>query len=288
MQGGLLNWFWLSPQDMKKLPAIENVCNKLHQQYFPDSQRKPKYEVFYPLLRYGLIEFYGGNSFCLSPSTAIFNDQCIALINVPDRFLNIKVAPILETNLGIFVYPFTAGLLSSIKEVGIATMRYDLASILKRLPSLDSLVNSWKDDTVHETSNFQFFTDRHKWSTDGNAPLVGVYRKSNAVYSAQGVKVSGNKWKVIPTRAEHVDSFNIAILWKQVKNTESLGVKFQPVKQQLFIENIFFPIILERLFFLNTILQPSGNGCQFKRIYTATSIEYKLLNRYLSGQIKTL
>ena len=51
LQEGLLKWFWLTPLETKRLPAIENICNKLYEQYFPERLKNAKYEVFHPDIR---------------------------------------------------------------------------------------------------------------------------------------------------------------------------------------------------------------------------------------------
>lgn len=288
LQEGLLNWFWLSPLETKRLPAIENICNKLYEQYFPERLKAAKYEIFYPLLKYGLIEFYGDNSYALSPSSGVFNDDLIALINIPEILLN-KVEPcIFEYKFGIKLYRNSGELLSFLDENKIPSSKYNLRGILKQIPSLDSIVNLWKDDSVNDVSNYFYLTKSSSWATNNIAPMKGVYKKTQELYSQRGVKVSENKWKRLPSRGDNIDAFNIAILWKQIQNDENVGVKFQVSRNIVLIENIFLPVVIERLLFLNTILQPINSIEVFKRQYIINRKEFEILNKLLGNKIQLI
>ena len=288
LQEGLLKWFWLTPLETKRLPAIENICNKLYEQYFPERLKNAKYEVFHPLLKYGLVEFYGDNNYALSPSSVIFSADFTALINIPEKLLGIIAPPHFESKLGIDVYPNSTALMSLINASKIPTTKYDLRLTLRQLPSLDYIVNSWKDDTINDFSNFHYWTKSNSWSANYIPATKGIYKKTQELYSQRGVKLSENKWKKIPLRNDNIDAFNIAILWKQIQNNENLGVKFQASSNIIFIENIFFPILIERLLFLNTILQPLSYVEVFKRQYKISKREFEILNRLLGNKIELI
>ena len=106
IQKGLLDWLWLEPNLLRPLSNIENVCIKLYEQYFPNqNSRNAKYQVFYPLLKYGRIEFYGNKNFGLSPSCALMTNKRVLFSNIPLNFrrnLNADTDYI-NLNLGIEV-----------------------------------------------------------------------------------------------------------------------------------------------------------------------------------------
>jgi hypothetical protein len=279
LQEGLLNWFWLTPVEAKRLSAIENVCMKLYDQYFPEKVKNAKYEVFFPLIKYGLIEFYADNYFALSPSSVIFNKNFVVSINVPDQILK-EFQPLNhKAQLGIKCFHRSAEIFTVINDNEIPTSEYNLSKILKHIPILNSILNSWKDDVVGDISNFH-------WS-GGSEVKKGVYKKTQESYSQRGVRLSEGTWKKIPSREDNIDGYNLAMLWQQIQNGDRLGIEYRPASNTMVVKNIFFPIVIERLLFFNTILHPINGVDAFSRQYTIGDREVGILNKFLSHKIET-
>src|SRR5687768_15783123 len=90
LQTGLWQWFSLTPDDYRSYQAIDAICNRLYEQHHPDtSPKEARYQIFYPLIRYGIIEFYGNNQFALSPTTILESEASVLFLHVPNVALEL-------------------------------------------------------------------------------------------------------------------------------------------------------------------------------------------------------
>lgn len=288
LQKGLLDWFWLDSNQLKAYSSIENTSIKLFEQYFPNLDViKAKYEIFYPLLKYGVLEFYGNKKFGLSPSSALFTDTHILLINIPLNRKNSHhtLYDYCNSNLGIEVLKNSPTSIADLKKLNIPHSKFILSMCLIRIASFESIIYNWVDDKVIDSNNFYLFNDNYKWIKSKFNYKKGVYKKSSENYAQRVVKLSEYNWKIIPSRDYNIDAFNIAVIYSQIQNNWDIGLKYYEMENKLVISNNYFPIIIERLLFINTLLELNENINVFNRQYFIKKTDFNILNKLFAYKI---
>jgi hypothetical protein len=290
LQKGILDWFWLTPDEAKSLTAVENVCNKLYSQFLPNKPSKnAKYEIFFPLVRYGVIEFYSNNSYRLSPSCFLYSNKYILSCNCSNQKIGeTAFDSAFIRGLGLDLYQNRSDYLSAFSKGNISLSAYSLINMLKGARSFRTILDNWTDCSVIETKGFLYFTNHYSWIFPKKQLLSGIYKKSKEVYSQRVVMINELAWKNIPNRAENIDAFNIACIWAHIENNWSLGILYDSKQFKLSIKNIFFPIILERQLFLNTLLEGAFNFNYYNRQYYIREREFLILNKLFSDKIPVI
>ncbi len=288
LQKGLLSWFWLDPNQIKKYNVIENICVKLYQQYYYDQNpQKAKYEIFHPLIKFGVLEFYGDKSYGLSPSCALYSNSSILLINVPLEILqsNTYTFTYNNPNLGIIVIKNSAKAIFELSNFSIPVSNFILSNSLKKLSSFKSIINGWIDDTVLNSKTFDLFNENFKWAKNEFKYKSNLYKKSSESYAQRTIKTSNDKWKIVPSRDSNIDAFNLAVIWNQLQNNWPLEIKYIEKENKIIITNNFFPLIIERLLFINTLLQFDNGVNVFKREYFINKSDFNILNKQFENKI---
>jgi hypothetical protein len=285
MQNGLLQWFWLNPLEQKKLIAIENICNKLYTQYFTETNiKKSKYEIFHPLLRYGVIEFYGKNTYSLSPTSVLFLDDLFLLVNFPEGLdIKNKVDSALDTGIGILVFEKNSKNSSIISEYSVPMLEFSASILLKQFVTINLMVQSWNNYEIFESENFSYF-DSQSWTKKKNDPRNGVYRTFDEAYSPKLLRISTDVWKQIPLE-NNLDAFRIAVLWGQIENNKPIEISYFRDSCKLKVGNIYFPILFERLLVLNSLLHGMPMDSIRSHEYFLSEKEFSLLNALLKNKI---
>jgi hypothetical protein len=286
LQEGLIHWFSLDPASLKSLRNIENICTNLFQQYFPlEKPERAKYKIFYPLIKYGIIEFYGNNSFALSPSCALHNNELVLFINVSTLDSIEKDSESYNTNYSsLKLYKNTEDKFSLLNRMTIPYNKFLLSKSLLIFPSIKSIINSWTDEVIHNSNDHYFLNANNKWVPCTYPLPIGVHRKSKEVYSQRILKLAG-KWKCIPSRENNIDAFNYAVVWGQIQNGWDTGINYFPLNDTLVVHNTFFPIILERLLYINTLLESKPQIEMSNRQYFINQKDFKLLNALFENKI---
>lgn len=295
LQKGLLSWFWFEPEDYKSFSSIDNICINLYKQHLPEEyypekpSKNAKYEMLSPLIRYGLIEFYGNNKYRLSPSCALHSNSHIIFCNIP-VLLQQKVNDlcIYNNELGIQVYKKSNAVVTFLKERVVPHSKFVLFDFLKAVSSFEKIINAWNDETVIDSNGYSFFCSNNTWSNNVLKPSKGLFKKSDEVYAQRVCKISGNKWKCIPSRESNIDGFNIAVIWGQIQNNWDIKIKYYVNESKLVVKNIFFPLVIERLLFLNTLLEGEYEFDFLKGQYFIRQKDFNILNKIFDNKIEVI
>ncbi|MEJ7736325.1 MAG: hypothetical protein WKF97_02765 [Chitinophagaceae bacterium] len=289
LQQGLLYWFRMNGSESKSYTAIENTCINICRPYFPmetnsgEIARFAKHNIFFPLFRLGAIEFYGDGKYAMAPTSCLCNKKYVIGCNMPHRIkeeYNLELVH--DTLRGIEIYRRSTRLLEFICTEGISHSEYLFSAIFGKIPSLDTLVNFWEDDVSIDASGYQMLVSGDGWRRPTEPVNIGVFRKSDKVYSQRLAKISNYQWKLIPSRASNPDALNIASMWAEPGNIS--GVVFNSSDLLLRIKNNMFPLLIERILAINSLM----HGCQLdsQRQYHLTAGEFNMLNRILGNKIE--
>lgn len=288
LQKGLWQWFALDPVNSRSFTAVNAVCTQLYSQYRPDQPGKnARYHLLYPLLRYGIIEFYGDNRLALSPTAILEGDHGVLFLHVP----GVESALAKETPLfsltGLSVYTKSGAVRSFLKETGIPASTFRLRESLGRFPALDTVVKEWPETTLLDLERCYHFNDANSWELV--TPVKkGIYKRSAEPYVQKMLLLGSDQWKVVPKPEQHIDAFSIAWLWSQLQNGRTVEITYLP-KTQLLIVNIpFFPLLIERLLFVHTLLNKKDLIDPLKRQYFMTPDEFKTLNHLFQNRITVI
>jgi hypothetical protein len=286
MQKGLLQWFHYQEDREITFNRIENICIRLHEQYFSYKPLKnAKYDIFYPLLRYGVIEFYGDNKFGLSPTSVLKNSTNCLGFNLTTDVL----AELIDVNL-VEIFPFIYLFNNDTKAKKVLQMHnincltFDLSLLLQQIQPINKIVLSWQEQSVSDQNGFEYFNSKKTWSNQFNQETIGLFRTTNEAFARRLLKIDTYKWVNVSDRSSHIDSLNLAVCWSIVNNNQDLGITYQPSDFRLKIRNIYFPILIERLLFFNHCL---NIGDFANKNYYLQAKNLKLLNKIFNNKIKT-
>jgi hypothetical protein len=286
MQKGLLQWFHYQEDREITFSRIENICIKLYEQYFPDKPIKnAKYDIFYPLLRYGLIEFYGYNKFGLSPTSILRNSTNCLGFNLTTDVLT----ELIDVNL-VEIFPFVY-LFNNDKKAkkvleihNINCTAFDLSLLLQQIQPINKIVSFWQEQSISNQNGFEYFSSKNVWTNQFNQETIGLFRTTNEVFARRLLKIDTYKWLNVSDRSSHIDSFNIAVCWSIINNNQDLSITYHHSDSILKIRNIYFPILIERLLFFNHCL---NHGDFASKNYRLQAKDLKLLNKFFNNKIKT-
>jgi hypothetical protein len=161
-------------------------------------------------------------------------------------------------------------------------------SYIKRFPSFKKIIDAWDNELVNETKDFLFFNRDNNWERNSNRKLLGVFKKSNEVYSQRILRVAEDKWKTIPKRESNIEGFNVAVIWAKIENNFKLKVSYETQVEKLIIEEYYFPFLLERVLFMNTLINEKNEFKVFNREYFLSKQDFELLNKIFNYKIQVI
>lgn len=285
LQKGLWQWFALDPANSRSFTAVNAVCTQLYSQYRPDQRGKyARYQLLYPLLRYGIIEFYGDNRLALSPSAILEGEHGVVFLHVPGVEATLdKEAPLFSFP-GLSVYSKSSAVRSVMKEAELPITTFHFRESLNRFPAFDTVVKAWQDISLLELERCYYFNDGNTWQLV--APVKkGIYKRSAEPYVQKMLLLGTDQWKVIPKPEQHIDAFSIAWLWSKLQNDRTLEVTYCLKTQLLTVHTPFFPVLIERLMFVHTLVNSKYKIDPFKRQYFMVPDEFKTLNQLFQNRI---
>ena len=290
LQQGLLVWFNTNASCLKSLSSIENTCFNLYRPY-PSPEisartlkKAAREHLFLPLLRHGVVEFYGNGKYSISPSAALCSNDKILFCNIPWKPDNLEGC-LFDSQLGIEVYKKSPDLLFLLDSRNISSREFSLFKVLSLLPSIEAIINSWEDDLFIDSSNYLFLGKRG-WTNAETEPERGIFKKSDNDYSQRVLKMSETEWKQIPLSMNNPDSFGLAYLWAQQPN--DVGVFYNMGRLILRIISGFFPVLVERLLLINTLLGDFREVDISQREYFVSKKEFDLLNKLFGNKIAVI
>ena len=286
IQQGIIDWLWFEPDARKTGGQMDHVCGKLYVQYFPNANpRNGRYSVLYPLIRRGVIEFYGNDRYGLAPSCGIGSDKSILFINIPDEALPEMIDGELQQYPGIYRCNRKLSLIKLAKSRGIPVSYFSLADSLQKFALFDQIIQSWADYSVIDSSAFLTLTPSLDWEIDHIQPEMGILRTSKDLFATRLIRISRSVWKRIPNWSQNVDAFNMAVMWTMIKGNWDLKVNYDRNCRKLTVYNRFFPLIIERILTINTLLQDNQEVNLLEREYYLDTRDFKALQHLFKGKI---
>jgi hypothetical protein len=286
IQQGIIDWLWIEPDARRTGVQLDQVCRNLYVQYFPwANPRGGRYAVLYPLIRRGVIEFYGNDRYSLAPSCGISNDKSILFINMPEEALPEIMTGEFHRYPGIYRCNGRLSLIKHAKRRGIPVSYFSLADSLQKFALFDQIIQSWADYSVIDSSAFLTLTPSLDWEIDHIQPEMGIFRTSKDLFATRLIRISRSIWKRIPNWSQNVDAFNMAVMWTMIKGNWDLKVNYDRNCRKLTVYNRFFPLIIERMLTINTLLQANQEVNLLEREYYLDMRDFKALRHLFNGKI---
>lgn len=249
---------WMYDQSERAIPIskIRICCHSLLKQYFPEEDTKHAlYYFLFPLLRKGNIEFCGKGAYAVASPAIIMNGKRGIALNLSshlqEKFEQVfQYSNLLDIELLIFeanwedVFQF-----GEIFE--IPTQKIDHHAIIDVIPDLKNVIESLEEKMMVDINILTWFHRGKKLKTSKTA---GLYAAGIEVFSKRYFRNDLGKWFQVPSLEEHPDINNICHCYEHILNGEKMNIKYNEANGTLWIEEMFFPIIVERLLRLHVYL----------------------------------
>jgi hypothetical protein len=263
---GIMTHLWMKPQTQRSLQGIDRLCKYLCGPEEEDFMRKGRAAVR-SLMVQGSIEFVPQNSIRLSPSNALSAGGKLFLTNVP-----------LSGGLGF------AETLDQLKRGKIPVQAFRLQEILASMGTLESVVLGWDRPKLINTDAFQVRTDQG-WAPAEKSMPDGVYRISPHAYAQRYLRYDCN-WMTIPRWEENIDSYWMAAFFiDSAAIRQRRQLTYDPEKGILTVRLWNFPLLIERLLYINTALADNEHADLRDRKYAMSPALARRLNQLLSDTI---
>lgn len=286
----LLQWFRHNNLELHGINKIRIVCKNIRNQSGDFENKNYLYHYLFPLVRIGLIEFFGEGQYKLSPPSLLHYKDKLVSINLNHHQLEELDETIINSRFHrSIVYHDTQYLKNIETEIGMKSVKPNIQILFQQIPTIKKIIDSYEDVQIHETKGFMFLNNNFNWSANFTPSLLGCFRGGENVATNRYLKVDKNEWKRIPSRRYNPDSFNWAYCYGRLLNEFSLGIEYNSSTKILNIKNIYFPIILERLLWLNSLNEIESNVVRnpgeviFKNV---SQTKFNLLNKIFLNQLK--
>lgn len=286
----LLQWFKHNNSELHSINKIRIVCRNIRNQCKDFENKNYLYHYLFPLVRIGLIEFFGEGKYKLSPPSLLhFKDKLIS-INFSDVQLKKLDETIIDSQFHrSIVYHDIEYLKKIVAVVRVKSVKPNIQKILQQVPTVKRSIENYEDAKIYETKGFMFFNNNFNWSVNFSSTLLGCFKAGDNVATNRYLKVDKDQWKKIPSRRINPDSFNWAYCYGRLLNKFSLGIEYNSSTKILSIKNIYFPIILERLLWLSSLSDIESNVVRSEREIIFRNVcqtEFDLLNKIFLNQLK--
>lgn len=258
---------WMACEEKKRsYESIRKNCEYLDQAYELGLGNDAIWTLFHPLFRTGVIEFAGKDCYALSPTVAIEYDGHF-----------IYNSPLLQKKSNRTKFTGIYRTENPEDVEGIKIIRFNAEKILKHIPSVKEVVDSYpisiEDLTQVEYYHYKGAKGLTKRVKDGT---VRYFCVPELLYQRE-----------VPGRSINPDAFNIAYNYSRSINDIFSG-KFNSRHHILEIQSFGLPVIIERILFLESMLygEPPENGDSYKRFFFNSNGIVKQLNRILCNTIE--
>jgi hypothetical protein len=241
--------------------------------------------VLYPLIRRGVIEFYGNDRYGLAPSCGVSSDRSILFINVPDEAFPEIIDGEFQRYPGIYRCTSRLPLMKLAKRKGVQVSYFSLADSLQKFGLFDQIIQCWADYPVIDSSAFLTLTPSLDWEMVHTQPDMGVFRTNKDLFTTRLVRISRSVWKRIPNWSQNVDAFNMAVMWIMSKGNWDMKVNYDRHSRKLTVYNPFFPLIVERILTINTLLRDNQEVNLLGREYYVDPEDFRALRYLFRGKI---
>lgn len=283
LQKGVIAWFLLQPKAEKKARTVQTACLNLYKQISGEISSKYKYRVIHPLLKFGVLEYYE-NSYRLSPSCALQKASNIIFCNIPESNLLQSIQPCLyNSGLGIEVYESSGHANSFLNKYGISCQQFKLTALIQKI-SIAKTIESWQQVKVLDTTGYQTLDESNTWQAVKRI-LPGVYKTGKEDYARRLMMISENNWRAL---SANWNDYPIAVLWSKIQNNFPFLIQYHQKEGLLCLNSEHFPLILERLFLINTLLEGKFTVETNRRQYYLNASEFTILNKIFHDRISVI
>lgn len=284
-QKALLLWFRFNSSLAHPISKIRLLCKNIQKQIAAEESKTYLYDYFFPLVRLGLVEFSGNGLYYLSSTLLLKKDKKLIGINLTDNQLDkvsgYIVEMIFEKSI-VFFESKNAKLIKEILELKINEPNIHLA--LKSIPIINEL-KDFEKTNIYDLKGFERYD--YGWKKILDKESIGCFKADSNIASIRYFRTSIDNWYKIPSRKINPDSFNWAVCYGMILNKQPLNIEYFKSEKRLEIENIHFPIILERLLWIKSI--PSFEEQEWKekkKIFRGIDYSFfKQINRIFLNKI---
>ena len=281
---GIYHWMEMAAHQAKSLGCIEHVCRELSRQRLPEADVKNViYSLFFPLTISGCVEI-APDGYRLSPSCVLQNERNSLYINVPN-----SLHPPLKSSYnalpGLKVYPRSNASDAAAESQGIPIKAFRLSDCLQQARPIRMILDSWEDDLAIDRQGYFHYDANYKWVPAPKQFQAGIYKKNKEVFAQRVYCLESDKWKKIPSKNENPDAFSLAVVYGRIQQRWDIRIRYDAAENQLLVEQVFFPRLLERFLFLNTLLAGCHPDLINERSYYIAQKDFQLLNHTFEHSI---
>lgn len=229
-----LLYCWINRFEKRSYSQIKEACDSLNASCELNLGERPTYDLFYPLLNFGVIDHIGKDYYALTKPIVIDFESHAYILNGPNYVFS-------NTNLPIGWQMVTNGIFPD----GIDIIRINTLSVLKSFPSIDKVVDSW-ESSLQDKSKLSYHDFKNKVGV-AECKEEGLIRYFSAPQKTL---------KEIPPRSINPDAYHIGICMERSLN--GLGNGFYDKRSQMLkVPNFAFPIMLYRALALDGMAKMS-------------------------------
>lgn len=254
--------------------VLEGMCTKESDDKFT------KYVPLYDLMRYGLIELIGKNKYRLSPSSVIGSTDYILAVNEPKSDDNY----ITESYLGLDVI-----CKSMFNGESDSVQSFNFKNTIQAIPNIRSIISNsfreWAGEAENDVAIECYTNNAWKSSKITDGTFFKIRFGSNQFLFKYVVKLSTGKY--FEFEKAEFEKYNFALMMHSISKFPFVkGLVYNCITQTLDTTVIGFPIIIERLLFINHILE-TGRIPLTKR-YHLTKQDFEYLNKIFHNKIRKI
>lgn len=273
LQSLFLKWF--KYHESRNLTQIRVATNNLLASYEYET-KSSLFKIFYPLVRYGLIEFCGDGTYTLSnPNLLFYPDNKAVGVNLNSvQIEKLKNSFHLHTIDQFGIVRFKAiekEIVDFSKVTDIQLSKPNISEYLSNFPKIKNVISNFE---IASTMYFaQYFNiDIMKWEDNKNQTF-GLFRNSENVQKYYFIE-NGLTYS-IPSNAQNPDARPIVESYIYCKQA---GFKYYSKEKKLDVGNVNLPILIERVLrlaslFETTVYTKEYNNQIYSNITTNTVLQ---------------
>ena len=218
---GLL-YSWISSYEKRSYNLIREACGFLNESLTLGLGDHPTWDVFFPLVFSGVIDYVGNDYYSLTKSVALSYDGHAYLLNYEAKPKAIAGLPIGYQEVSLDKIPSD-----------IAVLRMNSVSVLKSFPSVDKVIDSWQTSVLDEDL-LRYHSRNH----------IGVADHSSGITRYFSIPEK-NYLKEMPARPFNPDAYSIGICYERALTGEGNG-RYDKASRMLYLKRFAMPTLLYR------------------------------------------
>lgn len=260
---------WFKCYEKRNLNQIRVATKNLLASYEYDTKNSP-FKIFYPLVRYGLIEFCGEGTYSLSSPILLFypDNKAVGLNLKSIQIEKLKERFHIHSIDQFDIVRFTASekeLVTFSNEIDINFSKPNISECLSNFPKIGNVISNFKTASTMFFAQY-FNIENRKWEDNKNQTF-GIFKNNENAkkyfFIENGVTYSIPSYTQNPDARPIVDSY---IYCKQA------GFKYDTKEKELNVGNINLPILIERLLRLASLFDTTVYAKEYNnQIYSNIS-----------------